>query len=320
MAEAGALAAIAVVSYEEPELLAACLRSLEADARSGLTEVWVVDNASSDGSPEMVRERFPWVSLIALEHNAGYGAAVNLVSERTETPWLVAANQDVVVQPDALRMLLAAGEAHPRAGAVTPRLIGLDGHQQDSVQPFPTVWVTAVYNLRLHRLSRRLADRVCLEGRWDRERPREVPWAFAAFLALRREAFEAVGGFDPSQWLHAEDLDLAWRLAGAGWATRYEPSAAVRHVGSVSTRKAFGDLERRYMAASYAWMARRRGLAVARVVAAMNVAGEGARWLVLSLVSALSAGRHGASAQHHRRWARVHAVGLGRREKLLGRY
>ena len=88
----------------------------------------------------------------------------------------------------------------------------------------------------------------------------------------------------------------------------------VRHAGSVATSKAFDDVERRYTAASYAWMTRRRGLAVARTVAALNVAGSSARWLGLIL-----AGRRGAAA-HHRRWARVHAVGLGPGERLLRRY
>jgi len=313
-------AAVAVVSYREPELLAACLGSLEPDALAGLAEVWVVDNASGDGSPQLVRDRFPWASLVALEHNVGYGAAVNLVAGRSHAPWLVAANQDVEVEPGALERLLAAGAADPRAGAVTPRLIAAAGGQEHSVQPFPTVGVTLAYNLRLHRLSRGLAERLCLEEGWDPERAREVPWAFAAFLALRRQAFDAVGGFDPAQWLHAEDLDLAWRLRAAGWSTRYEPSSVVRHVGSVATRKAFGDVERRHMAASYAWMARRRGMAVARTVAGLNVAGASARWLALSLARRVSGGRLGGGSEHHRRWARIHAVGLGPRERLLGRY
>lgn len=320
MPDDAAAVAVAVVSYAERELLSACLRSLEPDAREGRAEVWVVDNASSDGSADMVRDDFHWVSLIALEENRGYGAAVNLVAERTTTPWLVAANQDVRVEPGALDRLVEAGEAHRRAGAVTPRLIGPNGHQQHSVQPFPTVWLTAVFNLRLHRLSRRLADRLCLEGHWDPGRPREVPWSFAAFLLLRREAFEAVGRFDHDQWLHAEDLDLAWRMHRAGWTTRYEPCAVVHHEGSVATRKAFGDLERRFMAASYAWMARRRGVPVARSVAALNFAGAAVPWCVLASLKALSGGRRGSAAEHHRRWAGVHAVGLGPRRRLLGRY
>ncbi len=308
------LAAVAVVSYREPELLARCLRSLQADQESGLAEVWVVDNASGDGSADMVRDDFPWVSLLALDENVGYGAAVNLVAERTATPWLVAANQDVEADAGALARLVEAGGARPDAGAVTPRLIGADGSQERSVQPFPTIPVTLAYNLRLHRLASRLGERLCLEDRWDRTRPREVPWSFATFLALRRIAFASVGGFDPGQWLHAEDLDLAWRMRAARWTTLYEPSAVVRHAGSVATSKAFDDVERRHTAASYAWMARRRGLAVARTVAALNVAGSSARWLGLVL-----AGRRGDAA-HHRRWARVHAVGLGRRARLLQRY
>lgn len=307
---ADARAAVAVVSYREPELLAACLASLQPDADSGLAEVWVVDNGPGDGSAEMVAERFPWVSLVSPGENLGYGPAVNLVARRTATPWLVAANQDVRVERGALERLIAAGEAQRDAGAVTPRLVGADGRQEHSVQPFPSVGVTLAYNLGLHRLSPALGRRLCLGEGWDRERPGEVPWAFAAFLAVRRRAFDAVGGFDPGQWLHAEDLDLGWRLRRAGWSTLYEPGAAVHHEGSVATRKAFGNVERRYMAASYAWMARRRGLSIARLVAAINVAGESARWLV----------SRGEAAAHHRRWAGVHAVGLGPRERLRDRY
>ena len=84
----------------------------------------------------------------------------------------------------------------------------------------------------MNRLSPGLGDRLCLEGAWNPDRARAVPWAIAAFLLVRREAFDAVGGFDDAMWLHAEDLDLAWRLKQARWGTWYEPSARVRHPGS----------------------------------------------------------------------------------------
>ncbi len=85
---------------------------------------------------------------------------------------------------------------------------------------------------------------MCLEGAWDPQRPRRVPWAVGAFLLVRRPAWDAIGGFDPAQWLYAEDLDLGWRLARAGWATRYEPRARVRHHESAATGQAWGSDER----------------------------------------------------------------------------
>lgn len=305
--------AVAVVSWNTRDLLAACLRSLEPDAASGLAEVWVVDNASSDRSAAMVREAFPWASLVASAENRGFGRAVNLVAARSDTPWLAPANADVELAPGALERLLATGREHPEAGAVAPRLRLPSGGTQHSVHPFPTLPFTLLFNAGLHRLHRGLADRLCLEGHWDAGRARAVDWAIGAFLLVRRRAFEAAGGFDERHWMYAEDLDLAWRMAETGWTTRYEPAAEVRHVSGAGASQAFGDEQvDRWMAATYAWMARRRGLARTRACAALNCAGAAAR-LVLSAPT-----RRRAARADHRRWLRAHATGLRPRRELLG--
>jgi GT2 family glycosyltransferase len=281
---------VAVVSYQTRDHLRACLASLESQA-----DVWVVDNGSTDGSPEMVRSEFGWATLVEPGSNLGYGAAVNLVAERTSTPWLVASNADVALEPGALDALLAAARADPRAGAVAPRLLLPDGSTQHGVHPFPTVPFTAAFAAGL---TRPFADRLCLVGAWDPERARRVPWAIGAFLLLRREAWDAVGGFDERQWLFAEDLDLGWRLRRAGWATRYEPRARVRHAASAAT-DAFGpERTDRWMLATYAWLARRRGLATARLVAGLNVAGALRRALLT---------RDQAARRANLGWARLHA-------------
>ena len=310
--------AVAVVSWNLRELLAATLRTLEPEQRARRVETWVVDNASSDGSPEMVAADFPWVSLIASEENLGYGAAVNLVAERTGTPWIAPANQDVEVQPGAVERLLDVGGRCADAGVIAPRLVLPDGSTQHSVHPFPTIPLTLAFNLGLHRLSPALGDRLCLEGHWDGLRAREVPWSEASFLLIRRTAWDSVGGFDAAHWMYAEDLDLAWRLRAAGWKTRYEPGAVVRHAGSAASRKAFGDeLTSRYMSASYAWMARRRGLGRARAVALANALGAGARMLVYTALAVPSPGRYRARRDYHRHWLRVHSVGLRPRRELM---
>ena len=119
-----------MISFNERELLTSCLRSLQADAEAGLAEVWVVDNASSDGTPDLVRERFPWVRLIASDSNLGYGPAVNRVADQTDAAWIAPANQDVELESGALAAMLRAGEERSGAGAVAPRLIGPDGATQ----------------------------------------------------------------------------------------------------------------------------------------------------------------------------------------------
>jgi N-acetylglucosaminyl-diphospho-decaprenol L-rhamnosyltransferase len=276
--------AVAVVSYQTREHLRACLASLRGDHDAGRAEVWVVDNGSTDGSADMVHDEFGWVTLVQADENLGYGAAVNVVADHTDTPWLVAANADTVVQRSALAALLRAGRKDPRAGAVAPRLLLPDGSTEHSVHPFPTVAFTAAFALGL---TRPVADRLCLEGAWNAERSRRVPWAVGAFLLIRREAWDQVGGFDERQWLFAEDLDLGWRLAQAGWQTRYEPTAIVEHHESAATTAAFGPSRtERTQQATYEWLHRRRGRAVARSVAALNV--------------------FGALARRDRRWAGIH--------------
>lgn len=308
---------VAVVSWNTCSLLRRCLASLGADAEAGLCEVWVVDNASRDGSSEMVRGEFPWVTLLAKSENLGFGAAVNLVAERSESEWIAAANADVSLTPGALAALLEAGAADPRAGAVAPRLILPDGSTQHSVYPFPTLGVTLLENLRLQRLSRRLADRLCLPGGWDPARARAVPWAVGAFVMVRRSAWEQVGGFDPRQWMYAEDLDLGWRLARVGRHTLYEPAAVAMHAESAAATQAWGDdRSDRWHRATYAWLLRRRGAAVARAVAGINVAGAAARAILLTPAALLNRRRWGPPRRAALHTARAHLAGLAPRSAL----
>jgi GT2 family glycosyltransferase len=299
---------VAVVSYNTRELLSACLESLSGDPR---LETWVVDNASSDRSADLVRERFPGVRLEARSDNLGFGPAVNLVAERAgDWDWLAIANADTAVEPGALDALLAAGEDDERAGLLAPRLILPDGSTQHSVQSFWSPGFALGFNLGVQRLSQRWADERCLEGYWDPERPRRVPWAVGAFLLARREAWDAVGGFAPEQWLYAEDVDLGWRMARAGWGTRYVPGARVRHAESAAIAPLWGQAKtERWMAASYDWMLRRRGRVRTSAFAAINLVGALARW-------------HGSRRPKHRpfrRWAALHTIGLRSRAQVRAR-
>jgi N-acetylglucosaminyl-diphospho-decaprenol L-rhamnosyltransferase len=302
---------IAVVSWNTRELLDRCLASLRPEADAGRAAVWVVDNQSDDGSPEMVEQKHPWATLVRAPDNLGFGPAVNLVARQTEhTDWIAPCNADIAFEPGALEALLAAGERDPGAGVIAPMLVGTDGHPQHCLYEFPTLGFTLLFNLGLQRLSRRWADAHCLEGMTDLERARRAPWAIGALLLVRREAWDAVGGFDDDQWMFAEDLDLGWRLQRAGWATRYEPAARVRHFGAAATGAAWGDARtERWMNATYAWMARRRGPLRTRVFAAINVTGARARWAIFGALARLQP-RWRSTRDASKRWAKLHAVGL----------
>ena len=301
---------VAVVSWNTRELLERCLASLAPEVERGRAEVCVVDNASSDGSAQLVAERFGWARLVASRENLGFGRAVNLAANGSSTPWIAAANADIALRPGALDALLAAGERDPRAGAIAPRLLLPDGRTQHSVFAFPTVSYSFLLAVAAFRVRATSGDRLAFPGYWDTERARRVPWAIAAFLLFRREAWDAVGGFDERQWMYAEDLDIGWRLRTAGWATRYEPRAHVDHESSAATTQLFGrELAPHWQRSTYGCIARRRGVATARAVAALNLGGAVWRW---TRVAARSVARpqEAELRRAHWRWMGVHLEAL----------
>jgi len=313
---AGARVVVVVVSWNTAALLHRCLRSLRPLAEAGLAEIWVVDNASADGSADMVATAHPWVRLIASPENLGYGRAINLVAARTTSEWLAVANADVALRPGALEALLRAGGADPGAGIIAPRLVLPDGSTQHSVFPLPLPGPMLMANLGPRLVPRRLGDRLVLRGRWDPERPRRVPWAIAAFLLVRRTAWNEVGGFDARQWMSAEDLDLGWRMRALGWATRYEPSGVVDHEESAAVGKRWGEhLAIHWQRCAYAWMVRRLGRPRAVIIGAINFSGAAARLLVWALLSARRT-RLRARLRPQAAWTAVHGYALAPRRTL----
>ena len=294
---------IAVVSWNTRDLLRECLRSIQADVEHGRAHVTVIDNGSTDGSQQAVRTEFPWASLIESDTNLGFGSAVNRVAQQTDAQWIAAANADIALEPDALRNLVKAADRHPDAGIIAPRLIAPDGSTQHSVHPFPTLPLTLAFNLGIATLR---GDRLALNGYWNPDTARYVDWALGAFILVRRTAWDQIHGFDEAQWMYAEDLDLAWRAARAGWRTWYEPTARVAHAGAASTSQAWGDTgPERWLQSTYGWMIRRRGDPITRTYALINMGGAAARALRATVTNAPPHERHAM-----RTWMRLHARAL----------
>ena len=305
----GADVCVAVVSWNTRELLDRCLDSLRPEHDAGRAEIWVVDNGSSDGSAEMVREKHPWARLHETDENLGFGPAVNLVAERTDSEWIAPCNSDVALVEGALERMLDAGKSYRSTAVIAPRLRLPDGSSQHSAYRFPTLPFTLLFNLGAHNLHRSLGDRWCLEGYWDPDRPRQVDWAIGAFLLVRRSAFEEVGGFSGEQWMYAEDLDLGWRLDRAGWDTRYEPGAVVLHESGASAEQAWGsDRAMQWQRSTYAWMLRSRGPLLTRAVGLVNWVGAGVRWLAFALLAPLNPKRWARRRDAMRGWMRAHAI------------
>jgi len=215
---------VVIVSYNTAPLLRRCLESVVADTRG---PVLVVDNQSGDGSAELVRREFPEVRLRAEENNRGYGAAANLAVDELETRYVLLLNADTQLTRGSVQALSAYLDGNPRAAMAGPRLVGVDGAYQPSAHRFPTP-----LSLLFQESG---AQRLLGLARRDEWRARPVDWILGAALAIRRDAFMVVGGFDERYFLYQEEVDLCHRLLSAGWEVHYAPVATVVHVGGAST-------------------------------------------------------------------------------------
>jgi N-acetylglucosaminyl-diphospho-decaprenol L-rhamnosyltransferase len=187
---------VALISYNTRELLRRCVSSVLAD---GGRDVVVVDNGSTDGTVEMLRADFGQVQVFVDRSNPGYGAASNAAIDRCRSEYVLLLNSDTVLCPGALQTLRAYLDAHPRVAIVGPRLRNTDGTLQRSVHQFPTPLVTLLDYSWVGLLVGRVPVLRKLYAASDpHDRARPVAWVTGAALAIRKSAFQGVGGFDPS--------------------------------------------------------------------------------------------------------------------------
>ncbi|HUF36390.1 MAG TPA: glycosyltransferase family 2 protein [Gemmatimonadales bacterium] len=225
--------AVAVINWNTRKLLRRCLATVAAERP---TEVVVVDNGSTDGSVEMVRAEFPAVRLEHLPGNPGYGAAANIAFSLCDAEYVLLLNSDTELRGGTLLALTAHLDRCPRAGIAGPRLLNPDGTLQQSTFPFPSPVVPLLKRLPLADLVSGMPGlRDAFVGTWAHDHARRVPWVLGAALAIRRTAYEAIGGFDESYVMYYEEVDLCYRLRQAGWETHFTPATEVMHVGGAST-------------------------------------------------------------------------------------
>jgi len=237
--------AICIVSYNTAQLSCDCLRSVyEVIAGDGIdAEVWVLDNASSDGSADRVAETFPQVALLRSAENLGFAGGNNRIIDQIREGGhpprhLLLLNSDTIVQQGALRSLVTFLDANPSAGVAGARLTYGDGSFQHAAFRFPTLAMTFFDFWPLHH---RLSDS-WLNGRYPR-RTYERGRAFAidhplgAAMAVRWEVVEQLGAFDTRYFMYCEEIDWCMRIREAGWTIYCVPAAHVVHLGGQSARQ-----------------------------------------------------------------------------------
>lgn len=232
---------VLIVNWNTRDLLRLCLKSLEENPSKIGQEVIVVDNASSDGSADMVRAEFPDVVLAAESTNHGYARGNNIAFRRASGRYLLTLNPDTEVLEGALDAAVAALEGSPKRGCVGACLVGPDGLVQRSVRGFPSVVGVAgdLFGLADRFPASRWAS-YRMPG-FDYTVAQPAPQPMGTFLLFRREALDSIGDasspFDELFPIFFNEVDLLLRLERAGWETWYEPSARVLHHGGASTRQ-----------------------------------------------------------------------------------
>jgi N-acetylglucosaminyl-diphospho-decaprenol L-rhamnosyltransferase len=222
---------IVVVSYNTASLLANCLRSIPDGAGSITHVVVVVDNASTDGSAQMVAEQFPGIRLICNTDNVGFARANNQAIRTTQSEYVLLLNSDTIARPDALAGLVRFMDQWPQAGAAGPRLLRPDGKPQPYAfggDPRPGYLLARAANRLLFR--RYLHD-------WATEAVQEVDWVSGACMLVRRAAIEQIGLLDEKMFMYFEDNEWCFRLRRADWQVYYNPQVAITHLGGQSARR-----------------------------------------------------------------------------------
>jgi GT2 family glycosyltransferase len=228
MAERPPDAVAVVVTYDALPWVEQCLESLAG------APVVVVDNGSSDGTVELVRERFPDVRLVESE-NRGLGAGWNAGIRESESRYVLLMNSDAWLVGDAFARLVTFADRRPEAAVVAPRLLNQDGSLQRSVRGFPTLWRLATEYLFLRKLAPR-SDlfNSFYGGGFDHDEVREAEFVMGACMLVRRSAIEQVGLMDEDFFLFSEETDWCFRFRQRGWQVLFFPGAECVHVGGAS--------------------------------------------------------------------------------------
>jgi GT2 family glycosyltransferase len=229
---------VVIVSFNTRDVLRECLQSVFRETGSLRMQVIVVDNASADGSAEMVEQEFQNVLLVRSEINLGFGPANNLGFQSANGRYVVLLNSDAFLTEGSLERSVARMDANPGVGLGGGRLTGRDGSWQPSARMFPTVFSDL---LVLSGLAARF-PRSRFFGRADRTwaspmEAAEVDWVPGAYSIVRAEVLESIGLFDSRFFLYYEEVDLCKRIKNAGYSIWYWPDISIVHIGGESSRQ-----------------------------------------------------------------------------------
>lgn len=230
---------IIILTMGEKDRLLACLESLRHQLAEGTWQIILVDNSSTDGMDQLLRERFPQLRLIRNRSNVGVSRGRNQGIAAASSDYLLILDDDTIVQPGSLQAALEYMESHADVGVLGARLENRDGSTQMSCRRFPTLWIPLASRIpllgRVPFMRRRLQQHLMTD--FDHAQVAEVDYVLGAFQLLRRQVIDSVGTFDERIFFGPEDCDYALRCWRAGWRVVYFPPARVMHRHCRRTRR-----------------------------------------------------------------------------------
>lgn len=233
---------VVIVNWNTRDILRGCLASVARHLADVPLEVIVVDNASSDGSAEMVAQEFPQARLVRNLENVGFARANNQAMRVARGAWFLLLNSDTVLSDGSVAALVRTAKAQPGVGLAHCRLVFEGGGLQHTTYRFPTIGLALLEDFGLYKLlPRHRRGEILLGGYWDQDHERDVDWVAGAFMLLPRRVFEQTGGFSEAYFMYGEDMEWCYRIRDAGWRIRYYPQASLTHLDHSSAAIRWGD-------------------------------------------------------------------------------
>jgi GT2 family glycosyltransferase len=227
-----------VVSWNAKKYLVECLESIEKHAPGTRYEIILVDNGSSDGSIEIVKQRFPAVNLICNGRNTGFAKANNIGIRKCRGRYICLINSDVKMLDGCLSTMIRYMDLHPSVGILGPRVLNPDFTKQDSCKYFPTLANEFFRAIAMDAILQDTRFNIVLKPHSSPDVITKVDVLSGCFWMVRKEAFNQVGLLDERFFFYAEDKDLCKRFKEHGWQVVYNPDAQVIHYGGASSASA----------------------------------------------------------------------------------
>lgn len=254
---------IVIVSWNTRDILRDCLQSVYEQAGDVNFEVIVIDNASIDGSVEMVRYEFPEVTVIENSENRGFAAANNRGIAVAKGRYVLLLNSDTIVLENAIAGTVSFADAHPTAAVVGCRVLNPDKTLQPTCFMFPSLLNMFLSSSYLYKLfpRNRFFGREAMTW-WDRQNIREVDVVKGCFMLIRKEAIREVGVMDEQYFMYCEETDWCYRFKRTGWNTLYNPGTEIIHLGGASTGQIAGEMLLQLRASRLIFLRKHKSLAV----------------------------------------------------------